>query len=81
MSSAKYIILTAQQAAVVQGPTSQWSSLEPFLLADGVTYILPVEVLDDEFHAIHHEYLATLPVREVAPEEWPVDDPVVGRKS
>lgn len=65
------IILTASQAIQVSGETSAGSELRPVLLADGVTFVLPQEVLADLAHAEHHAFLSTLPARDILPEEWP----------
>lgn len=65
------IILTAAEADAMRGPTAPGAALDPVPLADGVTYVLPVAVLDDPAHAMHHAALAALPRREVAAEEWP----------
>ena len=60
------IILTAPEAAQVRGQTATNRALDPVILADGVTYFLPEEVLADPAHALHHDFLATLPTRDVA---------------
>lgn len=65
------IILTAQQAAAIRGPTSQGASLDPLALADGVTFVLPEEVLSDPAHAMRWDALAALPRRSVSPAEFP----------
>lgn len=65
------IILTASQAIQVSGETSEGSELRPVPLADGVTFVLPVEVLADPAHADWHAFLSSLPQRDVLPEEWP----------
>jgi hypothetical protein len=65
------IILTASQAIQVSGETQTGNELRPVPLADGVTFVLPVEVLTDPAHAEHHAFLSTLPVRDILPEEWP----------
>lgn len=65
------IILDATQADHVRGPTGPNAYLMPIALADGVTWVLPVEVLADPAHAVHHDYLAALPTRDVLPEEFP----------
>lgn len=63
------IILTAEQADHVRGPTANGAALEPRELPGGV-FILPEAVLADPNHAMHHDYLAALPTGEVAiPEE------------
>ena len=67
-----YIILDAAGAAAVAGPTQAGHALEPVALADGVSFALPAEVLDDPAHAARHGLLATFPLREVVDSEWPV---------
>ncbi|SER61899.1 hypothetical protein SAMN05216548_1317 [Faunimonas pinastri] len=69
------IILTAAEADKVRGETSDGHELEPVLLADGVTFVLPEAVLTDPAHAERHELLATFPTREVAQAEWLREDP------
>jgi hypothetical protein len=64
------IILTAQQAISVSGETVPNSELHPICLADGVTFVLPEEVLADPAHAQHWEFLSSLPTRDIAPNEW-----------
>lgn len=46
-----FIALDAAQAEKLRGMTSPGHALNPVMLADGVTYILPMEVLDDPEHA------------------------------
>lgn len=48
---ARFITLTAAEAAKVRGKTSAGHALDPVPLADGVTYILPLSVLTDPAHA------------------------------
>jgi hypothetical protein len=50
------IILTYDQANQVRGLTVAGHALAPAPLADG-TLALPDAVLNDPYHAIHHEYL------------------------
>lgn len=69
--STNCIILTAAEAEEVRGPTMPGAALEPSLLADGVTHVLPAAILSDPAHEAWHEVLAGLPQRAVAPEEWP----------
>ena len=64
-----YIELTEGQAERVRGKTSKDAVLEPTLLCDGSTYVLPLSVLADPDHAEHRAFLASLPVREVHPED------------
>lgn len=65
------IVLTAEQAEEVRGPTATGAALEPVALADGVTFVLPEAVLDDPAHAGRRDYLASLPRRNIAQNEWP----------
>jgi hypothetical protein len=60
------IILTAEQAAAVRGPTSPISALDPVQLPD-LRWFLPARVLEDPAHAIHHALLAALPQDDIAP--------------
>jgi hypothetical protein len=43
-------------------------------LADGKTYVLPEDVLDDPAHAVRRDLLAGLPRRAIADDEWPAAD-------
>lgn len=62
-----FIILTAPQAAQINPQQdSAHTALVPILLADGVTYVLPVSVLTDPAHADWISLLSTLPQQEVA---------------
>jgi len=58
----KYLLLNAEQAAHVRGPsaTDPSSVLAPAVRQGGV-YILPDTVLTAEAHEAHWEYLASLP--------------------
>ncbi|TGP27881.1 hypothetical protein EN875_033030 [Mesorhizobium sp. M2D.F.Ca.ET.232.01.1.1] len=63
------IILDAEQADHVRGPTANGAALEPRELPDGI-FILPEAVLSDPNHAMHHDYLAALLTRDIViPEE------------
>lgn len=64
------IILTATQAIQASGATTTGNELRPVMLADGVTFVLPEEVLADPAHAGLHAFLASLPTREIEPGEW-----------
>lgn len=64
------LILTERQAQTVRGRTSPGATLEPVLLADGKTWVLPIAVLDDTAHWARHAYLTALPRREVTDDEW-----------
>lgn len=62
--------MTAQQAVNVAGFNTPESQLKPVILADGMTFILGPEVLDDPAHADKRDLLLTFTQREVAPEEF-----------
>lgn len=64
------ITMTPEEAVAVAGPSTDISQLRPIALADGVTFVLPLAVLDDPEHANKHDLLLTFPQREIAPEEW-----------
>ena len=66
-----YIILTADQAVTAGGQNTPEAALAPALLADGVTYVLPTDVLADPAHAGMRDFLAALPTREVTDSEFP----------
>lgn len=62
----RVILLTAEQAASVVGPSRDapdLAALQPVALSDG-RYILGVEVLDDPLHAEDRAFLAGLPQAE-----------------
>jgi len=63
------LILTAELAEQVRGPTGHGAALEPRPLADG-TFALPARVLADPAHAEHHATLRDLPTREAAECAW-----------
>lgn len=69
-----FIILTQTQADTVRGPTSGSAALDPVALANGTEWVLPVAVLTDPAHAMHHDYLAALPQRAVSAAEFPQPD-------
>lgn len=62
-----FIILTPDQADHVRGPTAPGAALMPISI-EGSLFILPVEVLADPDHAMHHDYLAALP--QIAQPDW-----------
>lgn len=64
------IVMTAAQAVDVAGYSTASAQLRPVMLADGVTFVLPVEVLDDPAHADKRDMLLTFTQREVLPEEF-----------
>lgn len=57
------ILLTLEEANEVKGYSDPMHALHPMELEDG-SYVLPASVLDDPFHAEHHELLASLPLIE-----------------
>ena len=66
------IHLTREQAVEVAGYSTESSmhGLRPIRLVDD-TYVLPLEVLDDPFHAEHHDFLASLPqIEDPDPEDY-----------
>lgn len=67
-----FILLTADQARHVQGPSKieNWHVLAPVERQGGV-FILGVEVLKDYVHEDHHEYLATLPQMDSEDLDFP----------
>jgi hypothetical protein len=62
-----FIVLTVPQADHVRGPTAPGAALMPIVIVGGL-FVLPVEVLADPDHAVHHDYLAALP--QVAQPDW-----------
>lgn len=73
-----FIILNEAQADHVRGPTGPDSALQPVALANGTEWVLPIAVLSDDSHAIHHAYLNALPQRAVDANEFPQPDPLEG---
>lgn len=65
------IVMSGAEAGTVTGPTANGHALAPRALADGLTLVLPLAVLTDPAHAVHHQTLATFQTREVAAEEFP----------
>lgn len=59
------------ECAILARPTEPGAALDPVPLADEVTWVLPVRVLNDPAHAQHHDYLSALPQRDVDPSEFP----------
>ena len=64
------IILTSAEASHVRGMSEPGAELQPTLLADSVTYVLPEDVLTDPAHERKRAYLAALPTRIVSPDEY-----------
>ena len=64
------LLLTAEQAARVRGPSDidPDAVLDPIALPDG-SFALPASVLDDPVHELHHQMLETLPWASMAPPE------------
>ncbi|HQS11315.1 MAG TPA: hypothetical protein PLK13_21055 [Xanthobacteraceae bacterium] len=71
------LLLTADLAAEVRGPTAPGAALAPVLLADGATWVLPESVLDDPAHAVRRPQLAACAMRIVLPQEWCATDPTL----
>jgi hypothetical protein len=67
------IILTKEQANEVRGNTGAGSALDPVKLKSG-EYVLNEAVLSDPAHSMLHEFLNTLPTREVTKDEIEQDD-------
>jgi hypothetical protein len=72
------IILTEAEADHVRGPTGEGAALAPVALANGTEWVLPVTVITDPAHAIHHDYLDALPQREVTADEFPQPESLEG---
>lgn len=72
----RMLILPAEIAEAVTGPTANGAELLPRPLADG-TFALPVRVLMDPKHQQHHEVLRWLPLRESEDCDW-MPDPEEG---
>jgi hypothetical protein len=62
-----YILLTAQQADHVRGPTSRGSALMPIPIIPvlGAAFVLSDAVLNDPAHAMHKAYLSACPRTDV----------------
>lgn len=62
------LLLTAEQAALVRGPSTidPDAILEPIALPDG-RYALPAQVLDDPVHRPHHKMLGATPWASIDP--------------
>lgn len=73
-----FIILNQTQADHVRGDTAEGAALFPVALANGTEWVLPLAVLSDPLHAVHHDYLDALPQRAVTPDEFPQPDPLEG---
>lgn len=64
------IVLTEAQADTFRGPTGAGAELYPIPLADGVTWVLPARVLEDEAHSAVKAALSALPRRDVKLDEF-----------
>ncbi len=64
------IILTKEQAEYARGFTGNGHGLDPSVLADGITYVLPESVIDNPCHSKHKVFLMSMPIRDVLPEEY-----------
>lgn len=69
-----FFILTEAQADTVCGASGAGAALYPRPLANGTEWALPVRVASDPAHAARHAFLATLPMRDVALEEWALNE-------
>ncbi len=65
-----FIILTAAEADHVRGPTTPPAALDP-IERQGGAFILPVAVLADPAHAMHHDFLAQLPTSTLDDPAFP----------
>ncbi len=64
------ILLTSAEADQVRGMTQPGHALEPRKLKSG-DFVLPPEVMDDQMHAEHHDFLNTLPlIADPLPEDY-----------
>lgn len=68
-----YIVMTALQAATVEGESSPGAFLRPIKLTDDF-YVLPVAVLSDVAHGSKWPLLNLMEQREVESWEWPVNE-------
>lgn len=67
----RVIILTAEQAQEVRGTHGKYSGLDPVQLADGISYFLPVEVLENnDLPETIIAILEQFPQRELNDEEF-----------
>jgi hypothetical protein len=69
----RMLILEAATAAAVAGETELGAALAPVPLMGG-GFALPVRVLSDPAHALHHQMLRGLPTRHADDCEWPPAD-------
>ncbi len=73
------IVLTETQAKGLCGDPIRplamtavsWAALRPILLADGVRYVLPADLLTNPNFAEVRDQLAAFPVLNVADDEFP----------
>lgn len=70
-----FIILTAEEADLVRGPSDSTPSaaLVPIERHGGV-YVLGAGVLDDPAHAAHRDALAALPTLDSASPSFPAEE-------
>ncbi|MFG1464230.1 hypothetical protein V5F77_15170 [Xanthobacter sp. DSM 24535] len=68
--SALHIVFPRDIADQVRGPTAPGAALVPIALADGVTFALPTNVLEDPAHVMHRTLLAACATRIVLEAEW-----------
>lgn len=69
---ARFIILTAEQADQVRGPSASdpWATLDP-VERQGGKFILGLRVLTDPAHEAHWEFLGALPQLDTSDPAFP----------
>ena len=67
---ATFILLDADQADSVRGPSTPSAALNP-IERDGGVFVLGVEVLTDPAHQAHWSYLSALPQLDSADPAFP----------
>lgn len=69
----RFIVMNAEQAAAVTGPSSQHANAElrPVMLKDGLRYVLPTDVLDSPVFPDRRALLAGYPQAEISADEFP----------
>jgi len=67
------IILTQSQVDQVKGESLPGFSIDPVALIDG-TFCISERVLTDHAHESKHDFLSTLPKREVSYDEFQVSE-------
>lgn len=70
MIEGDFIVMTAAQAAQVQGQDGPITALRPRDLGDG-RFVLAASILNDPAHAAHHDLLAALPIQHLTAADFP----------